>query len=94
MMTKEKYNAIASAVHKAVEAVGIEGLKMTSMFPSSAKKHAKKQPQYWDGFYAKNNGVALEANPYDIHTQPWSNMEWQNGWYDCLKDIEKDKTQK
>jgi hypothetical protein len=44
-MTKEHYDAIASAVRKALSIVGIEGLRKTSMFPSSYRKDIKKDTQ-------------------------------------------------
>ncbi len=39
--TQEYYDAIRSAVKKALDAVGIEGLRKTSMFPSSYKEKLK-----------------------------------------------------
>ena len=41
-MDPRMVEAVTYAVHKAIATVGMDGLRATSMFPSSAKKRAKQ----------------------------------------------------
>jgi ribosome modulation factor len=86
-MLKDHFDAIKNAVTKAIDSVGgIEGLKKTSMFPSSLKMWDNKTSQYHDGYYSYSNGVKLEENPFSTKTQIHSRTEWDEGWLHAQED--------